>query len=502
MRRNNRVLHSTAVVFFSLMFLSNGTFAGPLDEPEKPVASDSLATRVEQLEAELARLQQRLDSTSPIGNEAGVAPANVEFLPPPPLAPASLYAVPQAAPPAAPAPPKFPTVAVNGFFQADSLWFGQDAENRATVGDIQDGAGFRRTRLSAKGAVAENVNYFVQMDFGFFGRPTFTDVWGEVTKVPVLGNVRVGQWKQPFGLEAVTSVRYQPFMERSLLFQTCEPFRHPGAGFYDVNQAQTMTWAMSVFRTGQDQFGNDIADNGGVSTAGRLTWLPYFEDHKDKTLDYLHLGAAFMYGTPDNSKFRYATIPEAFVGAFGVPAGSVPGTSKVNVPSIANGTPPFVDTGTIGANSITHLGTEFLWVRGPFSVQSEVMMASVQQPNLSPLLFWGYYAESTCFLTGESRTYDRKAGALDRITPIRAFLTDSAGTHGPGAWEVLFRISHINLSDDNIRGGRLTDLTAGLNWYLNGYTKVQANYIHAMLDRAPVGNSQANIVGLRCQVDF
>ena len=76
----------------------------------------------------------------------------------------------------------------------------------------------------------------MQFDFAFFGRPTFTDVWTEVTHVPVLGNVRVGQWKQPFGLESVTSVRYQTFMERSLLFQAFDPFRHIGAGFYNSSE--------------------------------------------------------------------------------------------------------------------------------------------------------------------------------------------------------------------------------------------------------------------------
>jgi phosphate-selective porin OprO/OprP len=454
-----------------------------------------LPERVKALEAELGALRNRL-------NAGGVTPANAEFLPPPPALYEGGYRYLASPPPAVPAPPKYPNVTVNGFLQADSLWFGQDAENRANVGDIQDGAGFRRTRLSAKGAVAENVNYLVQMDFGAIGRPTFTDVWGEITHVPVLGNVRVGQWKQPFGLESVTSVRYQPFLERSLLFQTFQPFRHIGAGFYDVNEDQTATWAASVFRTGQDQYGNDITDDGGISTAGRVTWLPYFEDHLDKTLDYLHLGMAYWFGAPSNQRFRYATIPEAFVGAFGSPAGAIPGTSRVNVPSIANGTPPFADTGNIETNMFLHLGSEFLWVRGPLSFQSETMLANVEQTARRPLLFWGSYFEGSYFLTGESRTYDRKVGALDRITPIHSFLRDECGGYGPGAWEVLFRVSHVDLSANNIRGGYQTDLTAGLNWYLNGYTKFQLNYVRAMLDKAPAGDSRADIAGVRFQVDF
>ncbi|MFN5283537.1 MAG: porin, partial [Planctomyces sp.] len=121
-----------------------------------------------------------------------------------------------------------PSVTINGVFQADVGWIQQDLASRQKYGDIQDGADFRRARLSAKGSITETTNYFFQMDFGFFGRPTFTDVWVEQTQVPLLGNVRIGQWKQPFGLEVVSSFRYTTFMERSLLFQPFTPFRHMG----------------------------------------------------------------------------------------------------------------------------------------------------------------------------------------------------------------------------------------------------------------------------------
>ncbi len=409
--------------------------------------------------------------------------------------------------PEKPAPPAFPSVKINGFFQADALYFSQDDENRAQLGDIQDGAGFRRTRLSASGAVAENVNYFVQMDFGAFGRPTFTDVWGEVTQVPHLGNVRVGQWKQPFSLEVATTVRYQTFMERSLLFQAIPPFRHIGAGFYNNSQDENWTWAMSGFRTGNDQFGNDIGDAGGWGTSGRLTHLLWYDDYKDcaKTLDYVHIGNAFWYGDPGNNLMQYRTIPEAFVGAFAVPAGTIPGTSKVQVPSIANGTPPFVDTGLIPTNNFSHLGTELLWVQGPNSWQSEVQFATVSQINGSNANFWGYYSQISHFLTGESRPYNRKLGQLDRVVPLSPFVTKSGCVCGTGAWELASRISYLDLNSVNINGGELTDWTLGLNWYLNGFTKFQFNYVHAFLDRnfnGFNGRSDANIYGARFQVDF
>jgi phosphate-selective porin OprO/OprP len=53
-----------------------------------------------------------------------------------------------------------------------------------------------------------------------------------------------------------------------------------------------------------------------------------------------------------------------------------------------------------------------------------------------------------------------------------------------------------------VQGGRLQDLTFGLNWYLNRFTRFEFNYIHPMLDR-PVGNdTDADVFGTRAQFDF
>lgn len=392
---------------------------------------------------------------------------------------------------------KYPIVAINGVFQADIGFFDQSANNRATFGDIQDGADFRRFRLAAKGAVIENVNYFMQVDFGFFGRPTFTDVWLEVTHVPVLGFIKVGQWKQPYSLETVSSFRFQTFMERSVLFQAFEPFRHIGIGTYNYAEDEMTTWAASIFKTGNDQFGDDIGDNGGISVAGRMTHLPWYQQGDDGSLHYLHVGGSLWHGNPGNDLFRYSTIPEFFIGAFG--SGPL-GTSKVGVPTVSNGTPPFVDTGTFATNNFTHFGGEVLWVQGPVSIQSEASLAIVNPVGLAQMHYKGAYTQVSYFLTGESRPYDKKAGAVDRLKPLDNFRTDTGC--GWGAWELAGRWSYIDLNDGDINGGRLTDWTAGLNWYLNPYTKIQFNYIKSFVANPTFGHSNASIFGARAQIDF
>ncbi|TWT46685.1 hypothetical protein Pla111_17860 [Botrimarina hoheduenensis] len=94
--------------------------------------------------------------------------------------------------PAPTPPPKFPSVAVTGFFQADAIWFAQDDANIGAVGDAQDVADFRRARLAAKGKVAENVDYMMEYDFAFPGRPSFMDVYVDLADVSRFGHLRIG----------------------------------------------------------------------------------------------------------------------------------------------------------------------------------------------------------------------------------------------------------------------------------------------------------------------
>ena len=408
--------------------------------------------------------------------------------------------------------PKFPSVELHGVFQVDSGWFHQSDNNIATIndldgagkGNIRDGADFRRARLSANGAVLPNMNYFLQMDFAFFGRPTFTDVWMEFTKVPVLGNVRVGQWKQPFSLEVVSSFRYTTFAERSVLFQAFDPFRHIGVGFWNFSEDERMTWAASAYRPGQDQFGGSLADVGGYAGVGRVTALPWWEDNGAQ---YLHLGAAYNYVSPNNKAARFRTIPEYYVGD---QAGVTPaGTSGVAVPGNFNGTPFFVDTGTKTSTpgSIDHyqlVGSELLWVHGPLSVQSEAMWLFGQRTTGQSMYFPGMYAQVGYFLTGEHRPYNRKQGAIDRIQVKRPFgnYRGDDCEWGWGGWEIAARYSYIDLNSKDITGGRLKDMTLGLNWYVNNYSKIQFNYIRAFLDNKTHGDSTADIFGLRAQLDF
>jgi phosphate-selective porin OprO/OprP len=391
------------------------------------------------------------------------------------------------------ATPDYPKIKLTGFFQADAGWFDQDAASVATLGDIEDVAGFRRARLAAVGDVAENVGYLLEMDFAFPGRPNFADVWVDVHDLPVLGNFRVGQWRQPFHMDALTSVRELTFFERPLSFAFV-PFRQIGIGCHDTAWNENVTWAFSAIRFPTDPWGN-IGSSGGVGnlgdrgygSLGRITALVLGYDDCGPLI---HLGADFAHLAPGDHLINYRAQPE-----FGGPFVGLTGNS----PSV----PFFVSTGAVPTDTIQLYDAELGARLGSLYGQTEITYAVVNDLAGNVLTFPGYYGQIGYFLTGEVRPYNRVAGVFGRVKPLEAF----GRSGGRGAWEIAGRYSHIDLNQisllaPTVPGGRLSDVTIGLNWYLNQYMKFQFNYIHAFLDRGPQGTSNTDIYAVRVQLDF
>ncbi len=445
--------------------------AGPLRAETR--TDMSMQSRMRSLEAEMALLQQAIGDTPVAPASHGMSSADgSDFYMNDYLPDNSGYCR------------QFPTVKVTGLFQADAGWVHQDVGNRIAVGDVQDGADFRRARLAATGDVAENVGFMVEFDFAFPGRPSFMDVWLEVRDTRLLNNVKIGHFRQPIGLGGLTSVKELTFVERALPFAFL-PFRQIGAMTSTVNDELGTTWAISGFRFPTDAFGGQIGDNGGYGMATRLTGILLEGDNGS----ILHLGGAYSLIDPANDAVQYRSQPEFFIAETGG-AALVP----IGVPSAV---PPFVDTGVIATNTANIIGGELAATHGRWHAQAEVLYALVHRIGASNVAFSGATAQVGYILTGEHRPYNRGAGVLGRIVPDNNF-----GHFGCGAWEVAARWSMLDLNDADVRGGRLNTTTLGLNWYLNKYTKFQFNYIHAFLDSPVNGDSDADLFVGRAQVDF
>ena len=355
---------------------------------------------------------------------------------------------------------------LGGRIMIDYAKFQQD---RTALGD---GTELRRARIELEGAVDDWAYEFGLDVADEAGAAEVKDAyltylgWGEMV-------VKLGQFKQPFSLEEVTSSKYITFMERALP-NTFAPGRTIGVELQTYGMYTNM--AVGVFGQAYDE---DVKDEGDESsTAGaRLSYAPW---HGKASA--LHLGLSANYLKPSRPSGGSATVD----------FNSRPESHITDV--------KYLDTGDItDVSHVVKYGVELAWVSGPWSLQGEYLVAEVARDSEQPALeFNGWYVYGSWFLTGESRHYRLKKGAFGRTRPATA----------GGAWELAYRVSSLDLNDRDISGGAATQHTLGINWYANAHTRFMLNLIRVVNDiNADAGgdvsgNDQPQIVQLRGQVDF
>ncbi len=386
----------------------------------------------------------------------------------------------------------YPDFKISGVFQADTAYFSQDAVSQATLGDIQDGTGFRRARLAAVGNISERASYQMEFDFAQT-QARLVDVWGQFKDTPV-GNVRVGRFRQPFGMSELTSVRELPLLERPITFALA-PFRQTGIMLFDTAYDEQMTWAVSGFRTISDNFGNVYGDNGGYGTAERITALLY--DQGDRGL--IHVGFDHSYLNPARDQIQYASQDEIFVGqqpSFG-PAGFSVQPSE--------GVPPFVNSGVFAVDSINLFNIEGAVSFGRGLIESEFRWSNVDLPTGENVTVEGGYVTVRYVLTGEVIPYNRSAGVFGRVKPNHP-LDVCKGDWG--AWEIAGRVSNLNLNplfgQPGVpgKGRELLSSSLALNWYMLANAKCQFEFVDGRLDDPTLGRSDTNTYAARVQFDF
>ncbi|MAP04377.1 MAG: hypothetical protein CME48_05285 [Halieaceae bacterium] len=321
------------------------------------------------------------------------------------------------------------------------------------------GTEFRRVRFFNSGKVYGNVKYKLQLDFAG-GGVSFKDVYMEVA-MPYAGNVKVGHFKEPFRLEALTSSKYITFMERALPI-AFSPERNVGIMLHESFMDDKLSIQAGLFREASS--GNDkmIDDVRNITT--RITFLPINNDN-----NLLHLGAAFSSRSSSDDTYSVSSRAENHLGT------------------------KLLDMDLDNVTGMNLMGAEMAFVMGSFSVQGEYVMNSVEA--MEDYSFSGYYGQVSYFLTGEKRKYKNSLAGFDRVKPNK----NMKEGEGLGAFELAARYSSMDLSEAH--AGTLNDITVGLNWYLNPCTRLMFNYVMGTLDNHGVETTE-NTFQCRMQIDF
>jgi phosphate-selective porin OprO and OprP len=355
-------------------------------------------------------------------------------------------------------------VKIGGRLQFDVDYFEAENSLKDVVGSFSNGVELRRARFYMKGVCYQDYFYKLEYDFAS-GNAQLKDGFIGLQNIKYVGQVQVGHMLEPFSLENLESNNFSTFMEYALPVATFSHFRNDGVKFNNSLLDDKITWDTGIFKNADD-YGEGTTRDYSWST--RITFLPYYSDMGRKLF---HFGGSCNYHFTQQST-GYSAKPEA------------------------NMAPVFVNTGTINSRRETLAGGEVAFNYGCMSAQGEYICTFVNKKNNpNSLFFYGYYGYVSFFLTGENRPFNKKLALFERVLPKKNF---SVSHSGMGAWEIAFRYSYVDLTDNNISGGKMDDFTFGLNWYMTPNIRVMGNYIYSHLHSA--GN--ANIFLARMQVDF
>lgn len=387
-----------------------------------------------------------------------------------------------------------PTINLGGRIQWDCAGFDQDAIS-LTQGRQLDGCEFRRTWLNAHGEMFNVFDYKLQLSFADTDRVDhlgytksiqacdFKDVYMTIRELPYVGHIRIGHFKEPFSLEELVSSNDIDFMERSTSNSAFTPARNSGIMMYNTLMNERMTWAVGGFVAKNSSKPPTFhSQHGGLAATARITGLLWY-DEAAPDRGIWHVGAAYSYRDMDDYEAQFRARPEAHLASY------------------------VVDTGHIAhVGDVQLVNFEMAYVWGPVFAQAEWFGAHVDRKStgMSPY-FNGCYATLGWFLTGENRKYKKGSGVFSAVTPNENFFRvraqDGNVYTGIGAWELLYRYSHLDLTNQGINGGLVSDHTIGLNWYLNRHMRLMFNYVNSTVTDAD-GEGNMNIFETRAQVNF
>jgi phosphate-selective porin OprO/OprP len=399
---------------------------------------------------------------------------------------------------------------------------GGRTDDRDTA-SLADQFELRRARLGVKGKFANDFKYEVVGNLP--GTATIDVAYLDFAKYEQM-QLRVGKFKQPFGLEQLISSNNITMVERSYVDQTV-PAKKLG---FQVMGAPTkgMTYAGSIFQFNDTEL--DIGADGKNSFAGRAT-LNFAEIMGNKEM-VMHVGLSgqdskYAISTSASSQTSAAisTTQRGSISSFRSAGRGLNNIFRGQVDGVLCSDPtamyscPSEFRAQVEQRAV---GLEGIFATGPFKLMGEYSKGDykgTQGTNSVSYDTKTYFLEAGYFITGEKYADSYKGGVFSSFKPKNEFDLDKGNL---GAIELAFRAEGYDVDDSKISGGgRLQGnlsqytsatknneysssgatsgaktYTAGIRWILNPNLVIKANYAQTNLDNkiAPLDVTGATAV--------
>jgi phosphate-selective porin OprO/OprP len=355
------------------------------------------------------------------------------------------------------------------------------APTSGTDDSQQDGTRFRRVRFQMDGTIYKNFQFSVEVEFAA-SSPELRDTWMQLKSVPFLQFVRAGHFKEPQGLEELTSSRYISMMERPTAIQAFVAAFNSGFMTFGTAQGESLKdrigWALGVFKDSTPESGGaQKNEDARYAVVVRVTGLPV--DNKDDQF-LIHVGFSLSYRDQSGNSRTFSARPGVSTGRSFV---------TVTVPNI---------------DSLLVFGFEIGGAWKALHFQIEGILAEVEgnEAATAEPSFEGWYVQVGYFITGEHRPYSRSSGKWDRVKPKRNF---HDGSGGWGAVEAVLRYETLDLNDEDegVLGGEYDYvLILGFNWYWNPNVRLMFNFIMSDVSLASGASGDFSAFSMRTQIDF
>jgi len=310
--------------------------------------------------------------------------------------------------------------------------------------EIKDSSGLRRGRLGVKGKLSHGWSFKSEFDFAdkadeADSRVVVTDAY--LAKKMGKTSLKIGQYKEPFSLEELTSSRFVTFNERASTVNAYTPGRNLGVSYNLHLDGVNFTTGL---------FGDNVSDktgNGKRETLSFTSRLATYASLGGK--DVIHFGVAYRSSEPSNeSEYETKFKPDASID-------QADGSAAAKI----------AEPNNLEISRIQQTGLELAIVKGRASIQGEYVHSNIGGTDYDNLE--GYYGQISLFLTDDQRNYKTKSSVFGRVKP----------NGDNGAVELAYRFGEA-------RNAGLENHTVGLNWYVTNNIRFSANYVKVDVDVA------------------
>jgi phosphate-selective porin OprO/OprP len=328
-------------------------------------------------------------------------------------------------------------------------------------------AGWQTRRLQVEGTLFKNVEFELSREFGDATEPE-RDAFANV-RFDRAFELRAGQFKMPFGYDALKGGANLDFVYRSLIGRQIAPGRDLGVMAHGRLKGRLLTYQAGLFRGDGDNGRTSQTRGGRNAVAGRLLLAPFATSSRPAL-------AALQFGG--------ALVTSELADALGLRGRTVFGEGV------------FFDRVFVNGRRLRR-GIEAAWAHGPASLSGEYMKVSDDRLEMGPagealpgIAASGWYVAATWVLTGE-----RKDG---RVNPENSLFGD-----GYGALELVARVERLSFAPAPAPAVPVSPLvlipapnadrvtTIGLAWYLNRFLKINASAVFESIsdpERSPVAH--------------